>query len=107
MGYDGAVAVGREDGEVIDNGEQEGASRHDHEPSSGSYGSSLSLENVMVTSEKFRGTLSPSLVSKGVERERSEVGRLRQAEWPPGHGRSIAGLGRRFGDLHHIPSRWK
>ena len=49
----------------------------------GSDGLSLSLENVMVTSGKFRGGLSPSLVSKGVGRERSEVGRLRQAGWPP------------------------
>ena len=62
----------------------------------GSYSSPLSLENVMVTSGKFRGALSPSLVSKGVERERSEVGRLRQAGGPPGHGRSIASPGRRW-----------
>jgi hypothetical protein len=41
----------------------------------------------MITSEKLIGALSPSLVSKGVKRERSEVGRLRQAGWPPGHGR--------------------
>ena len=62
----------------------------------GSYGSSLRLENVTLTSRKFRVVLSPSLVSKGAERERSEVGRTRQAGWQPGHGRSIASPGRRW-----------
>ena len=76
----------------------------------GSYDSSLTLENVMVSSGKLTGALSPSLVSKGVESVRSEVGRLRQAGWQPRHGRSIASPGRRrrrFGDWHHIQSRWK
>ena len=62
----------------------------------GSYGSSLRLENDTLTSGKFRVVLSPFLVSKGVERERSEVGRARQAGWQHGHGRSIASPGQRW-----------
>ena len=76
----------------------------------GSYGSSLRLENVTLTSGKFRVVLSPSLVSKGVER--GEVGSWASAASRVAararakHRQSRATLAT-FGDWHHIPGRWK
>jgi hypothetical protein len=95
LGWDGATAVGRKDGGVIDKGEQgRGAVQVDttgFHP--GSYDSSLDLKHGSVTSGEFRNPLSHSLVSKSVDRERSGPRRLGYGRWA-GPRRSVGSVER-------------